>query len=134
VTDNRELKTITPTILIVDDEAIARDILEGHLATENYKLVFAKDGFQALRRFERHRPDLVILDVMMPHMDGFEVCKRIKSDRRWQHIPIILITAFWDQEQMDNGIEAGAESFLPKPISGEDLRTQIRLLLQPMEE
>jgi two-component system cell cycle response regulator len=118
----------------VDDEAIARDILEGHLATENYKLVFAKDGFQALRRFERHRPNLVILDVMMPHMDGFEVCKRIKSNENLRRVPVILITAFWDQEQMDNGIRAGAESFLPKPINGEDLRTQVRLLLQPMDE
>ncbi len=122
------------TILIVDDESIARDILEGHLAADGYNIVHAKDGFQALRRFERHRPDLVVLDVMMPHMDGFEVCRNIKSDKRWRHIPIILITAFWDQQQMDRGIEAGAESFLPKPINGDELRSQVRLLLQPMAD
>ena len=128
-----EANSPQPTILIVDDESIARDILEGHLASEGYNIVHAKDGFQALRRFERHRPDLVILDVMMPHMDGFEVCRRIKSDPRWRKIPIILVTAFWDQEQMDRGIEAGAESFLPKPLKGDELRAQVRLLLQPME-
>lgn len=122
-----------PTILIVDDESIARDILEGYLASEGYNIVHAKDGFQALRRLERHQPDLVILDVMMPHMDGLEVCRRIKSDKRWRKVPVILITAFWDQQQMDWGIEAGAESFLPKPLDGNDLRTQVRLLLQPME-
>jgi DNA-binding response OmpR family regulator len=129
------METSSPqhTILIVDDESIARDIIEGHLASEGYHIVHARDGFQALRRFERHRANLVILDVMMPHMDGFEVCKRIKSDKRWRNIPIILITAFWDQEQMDRGIEAGAESFLPKPLKGEELRAQVRLLLQPME-
>jgi DNA-binding response OmpR family regulator len=121
------------TIMIVDDESIARDILEGHLASEGYRIIHAKDGFQALRRFDRHRPDLVILDIMMPHMDGFEVCQRIKSDKRWRNIPIILITAFWDQEQMDRGIEAGAESFMPKPLNGKELRAQVRLLLQPME-
>jgi len=121
------------TILIVDDESITRDILEGYLARERYNLIFAKDGFQALRRFERHRPDLVILDVMMPHMDGFEVCRNIKSDKRWRHVPIILITAFWDQQQMDRGIQAGAESFLPKPIDSDELRSQVRLLLQPLD-
>jgi two-component system, sensor histidine kinase and response regulator len=121
------------TILIVDDESISRDVLEGHLASEGYNIIHARDGFQALRRFERHRADLIILDVMMPHMDGFEVCRRIKSDKRWRNIPIILVTAFWDQEQMDRGIEAGAESFLPKPLNGDELRSQVRLLLQPME-
>ena len=128
-----EVNSPQHTILIVDDESIARDILEGYLASEGYNLVLARDGFQALRRFERHRPDLVILDVMMPHMDGFEVCRRIKSDERWRKVPIILITAFWDQQQMDRGIEAGAESFLPKPLNGDELRAQVRLLLQPME-
>lgn len=129
------METSSPeyTILIVDDESIARDVIEGHLASEGYNIVHARDGFQALRRFERHRANLVILDVMMPHMDGFEVCKRIKSDKRWRNIPIILVTAFWEQGQMDRGIEAGAESFLPKPLKGDELRAQVRLLLQPME-
>ena len=129
------METSSPqrTILIVDDESIARDVIEGHLASEGYNIIHARDGFQALRRFDRHRPDLVILDIMMPHMDGFEVCRQIKSDKRWRNTPIILITAFWDQEQMDRGIAAGAESFLPKPLNGDELRGQVRLLLQPME-
>lgn len=120
-----------PTILIVDDEAIARDILEGHLISEGYNLVLVNSGFQALDYLKQNQVDLIILDIMMPHMDGFEVCQRIKTNSDWRRIPIVLVTAFWDQEQMDRGIAAGAESFLPKPVDGSDLRAQIRLLLQP---
>jgi two-component system cell cycle response regulator len=119
------------TILIVDDEAIARDIFEGHLVTEGYNLVSVTSGWQALQYLEQNQVDLVVLDVMMPHMDGFTVCERIKTNGRWRHIPIILVTAFWNQEQMDRGIAVGAESFLPKPVVGNELRAQIRLLLQP---
>lgn len=121
------------TILIVDDDPVALDILEGHLAFEGYNLLLASSGFQALRYLEREQIDLVVLDVMMPHLDGFEVCKRIKDNERWRRIPIILVTGFWDQEQMDRGIAAGAESFLPKPVGGNDLRTQIRLILEPLD-
>jgi CheY-like chemotaxis protein len=121
--------TIAPTILIVDDEAIARDILEGHLAGEGYNLITVSSGWQALQYLEQNQVDLVVLDIMMPHMDGFAVCERIKANPRWRKIPIILITGFWSQEQMDRGIAAGAESFLPKPVTGNDLRAQIRLLL-----
>ncbi|MBN1993106.1 MAG: response regulator [Anaerolineae bacterium] len=118
-------------ILIVDDEAIARDIFEGYLAAEGYHLVSVNSGWQALKYLEQNQVDLVLLDVMMPHMDGFEVCTRLKSNARWRQIPVILTTAFWNQEQMDRGVAAGAESFLPKPVNGNVLRTQIRLLLQP---
>jgi CheY-like chemotaxis protein len=119
------------TILIVDDEAIARDIFEGHLVTEGYNLVSVSSGWQALQYLEQNHVDLVVLDVMMPHMDGFTVCERIKTHDQWRQTPIILVTAFWNQEQMDRGIAVGAESFLPKPVAGNDLRAQIRLLLQP---
>jgi two-component system sensor histidine kinase/response regulator len=126
-----EIEPSNYTILIVDDESIGRDIVAGHLASEGYHLVLADSGQQALQHLEQNQVDLVVLDVMMPAMDGFEVCERIKTDDRWRHIPVILITAFWNQEQMDRGIAAGAESFLPKPVDGNDLRTQVRLLLQP---
>jgi CheY-like chemotaxis protein len=124
--------TIAPTILIVDDEAIARDIIEGHLVIEGYNLVAVNSGWQALQYLEQNQVDLVVLDIMMPHLDGFAVCERIKANPSWRKIPIILITGFWSQEQMDRGIAAGAESFLPKPVAGNDLRAQIRLLLQPI--
>lgn len=125
--------TAKQTILIVDDDPVALDILEGHLVSEDYNLLLASSGFQALRHLEREQIDLVVLDVMMPHMDGFEICERIKDNERWRRIPVILITGFWDQEQMDRGIAAGAESFLPKPVEGNDLRMQIRLILEPLD-
>jgi two-component system cell cycle response regulator len=125
--------TAKQTILIVDDDPVALDILEGHLVSEDYNLLLASSGFQALRHLEREQIDLVVLDVMMPHMDGFEICERIKDNERWRRIPVILITGFWDQEQMDRGIAAGAESFLPKPVEGNDLRMQIRLMLEPLD-
>jgi CheY-like chemotaxis protein len=119
------------TILIVDDEAIARDILEGYLAPEGYNLVYANSGFQALEQLGQSEtlPDLILLDVMMPHMDGFEVCQRITANRRWQHIPIILITGFWDKEQVQRGLEAGGTEFILKPINGVELRIRVRAML-----
>jgi CheY-like chemotaxis protein len=122
-------ETAKPTILIVDDESIARDILEGHLASEDYTLTSAKNGFQALQHLESQPPDLVLLDIMMPRMDGFEVCQRIKSDERWQHIQVILITSFWDRDQVERGMEVGADGFLQKPVKGDELRSRIRSLL-----
>lgn len=126
-----QIDTSKYTILIVDDEAIARDIFEGHLVTEGYNLVSVNSGWQALQYLEQNQVDLIVLDVMMPHMDGFTVAERIKTNDRWRHIPIILVTAFWNQEQMDRGVAVGVESFLPKPVAGNELRAQIRLLLQP---
>jgi DNA-binding response OmpR family regulator len=133
MSNNQRPEAAKHTVLIVDDDSVALDILEGHLVSAGYNLILASSGFQALRHLERDQPDLVVLDVMMPHLDGFEVCQRIKADERWRHIPVILITGFWDQEQMDRGIVAGAESFLPKPVDGNELRAQIRLLLEPLE-
>jgi CheY-like chemotaxis protein len=133
MSNNNKPETARHTVLIVDDDPVAQDILEGHLASEGYNLILASSGFQALRYLEQDQPDLVVLDVMMPHLDGFEVCQRIKADERWRHIPVILITGFWNREQMDRGIVAGAESFLSKPVDGNELRAQIRLLLEPLE-
>ena len=130
---NNGPETVKHTVLIVDDDSVALDILEGHLASEGYNLILTSSGFEALRHLERDQPDLIVLDVMMPHLDGFEVCQRIKANGRWRHIPVILITGFWDQEQMDRGIAAGAESFLPKPIDGDELRSLVRLMLEPLE-
>lgn len=117
------------TILIVDDEAISREIFEGFLTPEGYTIILVESGEEALQYLEENQVDLILLDIMMPQMDGIEVCQRVKSDARWKKIPVILATSFWDQHQMDRAIAAGAESFLPKPVNGDDLRAQIRLLL-----
>ena len=117
-------------ILIVDDEAATRDTLESLLIRESYEMYFAVNGFEALNCINQVNPDVILLDVMMPGMDGFEVCQKIKSDKRWRHIPIILITALDSRENLERGIDAGADDFLQKPLNSIELRARIRSLLR----
>jgi two-component system sensor histidine kinase/response regulator len=119
-----------PCILIVDDEASARDTMESLLFREGYELAFAASGPEALTRLDELKPDVILLDVMMPGMDGFRVCQRLKTDKRWQHIPIILVTALDGKEDLAIGFEAGANDFLSKPVSGLELRARVRSMLR----
>jgi len=118
------------TILIVDDESVARDILEGFLFREGYDMVFAADGEEALACVEKSPPDVILLDVMLPKIDGFEACRRLKGDNRWRHIPIVLVTALGGKEDLIRGLDAGADDFLCKPINDLELRARVRSLLR----
>jgi two-component system, sensor histidine kinase and response regulator len=118
------------TILVVDDESIARDIIEGFLYPDGYNLAFATSGMEVLTRIGTINPDVILLDVMMPVVDGFEVCRRLKADARWRHIPIILITALVNKEDFLAGFEAGANDFLRKPVSELELRARVRSMLR----
>lgn len=118
------------TILIVDDEAFARSIIEGFLFREGYNLVFAVSGFEILAYLDKQLPDVILLDVMMPEMDGYTICQHLKSDQRWQHIPIILVTALSGKEDLVRGFEAGADDFLLKPVSELELRVRVRSMLR----
>jgi len=114
------------TILIVDDTESARDTLEALLVGEDYRLEFATDGPEALKKVAELRPDLVLLDVMMPGMDGFEVCRRIRVDEATAEIPIILVTALEDRASRLQGLEIGADDFVSKPYDRAELRTRVR--------
>ncbi len=116
----------TATILIVDDNIGARRSMEGLLASEGYELLLAENGIQALDIARSEHPDLILLDVMMPGKNGFEVCNEIRKDKEIEEIPIILITALEDDESMIKGIEAGADDFLTKPINKLELRSRVR--------
>jgi len=118
------------TILIVDDEPSARDTLEALLFREGYDLAFAVGGQEALACLDDLAPDVILLDVMMPDMDGFEVCRRIKADERWQHILVILVTALGSTEDLVRGLDAGADEFLSKPVNGPELRARVRSMLR----
>lgn len=118
------------TILIVDDNLGARRSIEALLAHEPYRILLAETGVEAIAMARKHAPDLILLDVMMPEMSGFEVCQRIREDRNLSEIPIILITALDDDESMIQGIDAGADDFLPKPISRIELRSRVRGILR----
>lgn len=113
------------TILIVDDLATGRDTLESVLYNQNYNLVFAESGEDALKKAVICDLDLILLDVMMPAMDGFEVCRRLRNDPILAEVPIILITALDDQGSRLKGIEAGADDFISKPFNRIELKARV---------
>jgi len=116
------------TVLIVDDDPTARETLIAMLEHENYDLQLAKDGIQALQMLKELQPDLILLDVMMPILNGFEVCKRIRSTPQLAEVPIILLTALDDREALLKGIESGADDFLTKPADRRELVARVRTI------
>ena len=119
-----------PRILVVDDDALIRQFLEDQLVGEGYLVSIARDGEEALAKVAADSPDLILLDVMMPKLDGFEVCRRLKSDERTILIPVVMVTALTATDQRIKGIEAGADDFLSKPYNRLELFTRVRSLLK----
>ncbi|MEW5959827.1 MAG: adenylate/guanylate cyclase domain-containing protein [Chloroflexota bacterium] len=117
-------------ILIVDDEEVMRDVLEGLLFYQGYDLAFAGNGRVALDKVAEVQPDLILLDVMMPGINGFEVCRQLKAAERWRHIPIILITALSGKDDLATGLDAGADDFVHKPFSNLELLARVRSMLR----
>ena len=118
------------TILVVDDEDLNRQLIEAQLVPEGYRVLLAASGPVALELIARHRPDLVLLDVLMPGMNGFETCRRIRQDPRSALLPVVFVTALADRDSRVRGIEAGADDFLTKPIDEPMLLARVRNLLQ----
>lgn len=116
------------TILVADDEAPLRGLIEVLLATEGYRLIFAENGLQALALAGELMPDLILLDVMMPEMDGYEVCRQLRANARLCDIPITMITGLGDRSSRLRGIEAGADDFVSKPFDAIELRARIRTI------
>lgn len=117
-------------ILVVDDEPSIVDVLTRFLSREGYEVVTAANGLQALERVSQEQPDLILLDVTMPEMDGFTVCQRLKEDENTALIPITMLTGLDDREHRTRGIEAGADDFLTKPFEQSILRARIRSQLR----
>jgi two-component system, sensor histidine kinase and response regulator len=116
------------TLLIVDDNASARETLVAMLEGENHQIELARDGFQALQILKHLQPDLILLDVMMPGMDGFEVCRRIRAAPLRAEVPIIMLTALDDRASLLQGIESGADDFLSKPVDRYELTARVRTI------
>jgi putative two-component system response regulator len=112
-------------ILVVDDEHIGRDTIESILLNDGYQLEMAESGIQALEMTRKLQPDVILLDVMMPGMTGYEVCQAIRSEYEIAEIPIIMITALDDRESMMRGLQAGADDFISKPFDRFELRTRL---------
>lgn len=116
-------------ILVVDDDAANRELLQEFLAAEGLEVLTAADGRSSLVEFSRSKPDLVLLDVNMPFVDGFEVCRRLKSNPETRLTPVVLVTALSATEDRVQGIKAGADGFLSKPFDQSELLAHVRSLL-----
>ena len=122
-----------PTILIVDDEPDVVTLWQRSLADEGYNALCAYDGISALDIVEAEKPDLVLLDIMMPMMSGYEVCRQIKANESTKHIPVLCVTSAQSPEVRENAKEAGAQGLLVKPFTTRELVAQISRFL-PLAE
>jgi CheY-like chemotaxis protein len=118
------------TILVVDDDEFNCKLLMKQLAVEGYAVRIATSGEEALAAVKEQLPDLILLDVMMPGIDGFEVARRLKADSLTRCIPIVMVTALEDHESRLKGFEAGAEEFLSKPVCRAELQMRVKSLLK----
>jgi PleD family two-component response regulator len=120
----------TPRVLIADDDPLGAELLEAYLGGSDYELRIASDGEQTLKQVADWHPDLILLDVMMPRMSGFEVCKRLRGDPDTRDIAILMITALDQPSDVDRAVEAGTDDFLSKPINKTELLLRVRSLLR----
>ncbi len=122
-----------PLILIVDDNPANVEIFQMRLAANNYEIITATDGEAGLRMARDHLPDLILLDIMMPKMDGIAVCRHIKSDPSLPFMPIILVTAKGDSKDVVAGLEAGGDEYLTKPVDHAALVSRVKSMLRIKE-
>jgi CheY-like chemotaxis protein len=116
-------------VLIVDDERANRQLLEIMLEPEGYELAVATNGEEALAAVARHPPDLVVLDVMMPGMNGYVVASHIKANPATRHVLVLVLSSLDDQNSRAHGVGAGADGFLSKPVNRRELCEQVRTML-----
>jgi CheY-like chemotaxis protein len=119
-----------PTILVVDDNQQNLELLQAYLEDMDCETVPARDGLEALEIIGEKSPDLILLDVMMPKMSGFEVCKRIKNDPKTSDIPIIMVTALNEFGDIERGIDSGTDDFISKPVNKLELTTRVKTMLK----
>ena len=119
-----------PWILVADDSAENREILSARLAANGYRVLMAADGEEALAVARAEQPDLILLDVMMPKVNGLDVCRRLKADASLPFMPVILVTARGDTQDIVAGLEAGADEYLTKPVDQTALLARVKAALR----
>ena len=120
----------TPTVLVVDDNQQNLELLQAYLEDMDCRTVPAHDGPEALEIIAKEPPDLILLDVMMPKMSGFEVCKRIKNDPQTSDIPVIMVTALNEFGDIERGVDSGTDDFISKPVNKLELITRVKTMLK----
>ena len=128
--DRKEDTDKLPIILVVDDDQQNLELVQAYLEDIECETVAAHDGIEALERVAKDKPDLILLDVMMPKMSGFEVCRRLKVDPATSNIPVIMVTALNEFGDIERGIDSGTDDFVSKPINKLELLTRIRTMLK----
>ena len=129
-TNDSQSGPVKGDILIVDDNAQNAELLEAHLEPLGCTTRIAVDGVDAMEKIAQAPPDLVLLDIMMPRMSGFEVCRRIKNDEQTKDIPVIMVTALHELGDVERSVDCGADDFLSKPINKLELLTRVKSLLR----
>jgi len=127
-------ENIHHSVLIVDDEPMARTLLRLMLVRAGFHVSEAEDGFDALEKVRKSQPDVVLLDVMMPGMDGFTVCEKLRNETATAELPIIMLSAKTDLDSINKGLRAGATIYLTKPISPEELTQHVKDALIQFDE
>lgn len=117
-------------LLIADDNQQNCELLEAYLSEEDYEFSFAYDGEQTIQRVTERPPDLLLLDIMMPKLSGYEVCEQLKQNDKTRTIPILMVTALNKQGDIERAVTAGCDDFLTKPVNGLELKTRVRSLLR----
>ena len=128
--DKAKNRNRVPTILVVDDNQQNLELIQAYLEDVDCRTAAAHDGIEALDMVAREEPDLILLDVMMPKMSGFEVCRRLKSNPATCDIPVIMVTALNEFGDIERGIDSGTDDFVSKPINRLELLTRVRTMLK----
>ena len=127
---NTKLPDKTPVVLVVDDEELNLRLLDALLKPQGYQVFTARDGEEAIGMVHEVKPDIILLDIMMPRMNGFEVARKLREDPETKIIPIVMVTALQDVEDRVQALEAGADDFLTKPVDRTEMRARVKSLLK----
>ena len=126
--------TKTPRVLIADDNPQGVELLEAYLSGTGYEMQVACDGEETLRKVHDWHPDLILLDIMMPKISGFEVCKRLKADPKTASIVVLMVTALDQHSDIDRAVEAGTDDFMTKPINKAELLVRVKAALKSRQQ
>lgn len=127
---SEEINLSGSRILIADDNEQNRELLDAYLADEDFEILMAADGQETLEVVDSSQPDLILLDIMMPRMSGYEVCEKLKSDAEKRKIPVLMVTALNEMGDIEKAVNAGCDDFLTKPVNQLELKTRVRSLLR----